>query len=116
MHRVRNLLFKPLIWSTLVAAALTLGTFGSAALLTLAFGDRCWPPRIGGILVGLSVFLQGYCWAHPEDFQRVLRTGHTTEQLTTHSVYVATLFGTFVWALGDFLPPFLGVAMCRPPL
>ena len=116
MPILRNLLMKPVVWSTLVGGFLTFGTFGISALLTVVFGDHCWPPRIGGVLVGLSVFLQGYLWAHPEQFQRELRTGHTTEQLAMHAVYVVTLFGTLLWALGDFLPPFFGVSMCRPAL
>ena len=116
MSILRNFLMKPMVWSTLVGAFLTFGTFGFCALLTIVFGDHCWPPRIGGVLVGLSVFLQGYVWAHPDQFQRELRTRHTTEQLAVHAVYVVTIFGTFLWALGDFLPPFFGVSMCRPAL
>lgn len=113
MLNIQRLLIKPAVWNPLIGGLLAFGCFSLAAILTLLFGDRCWPPRIGGILVGLSVFLQGYAWAHPEQFRKVVRTGHTTEQLAMQAVYVVTTFGTFMWALGDFLPPMFGVPMCR---
>ena len=113
MKNIRSLLFKPAVWTTLVGAAMIIITLLVAVLLTRCFGDHCWPPRLGGILVGCSVLLQGYAWAHPEKFHKVLSTGHTTEQITVQAVYVVTIFGTFLWALGDFLSPFFGVLMCR---
>jgi hypothetical protein len=35
------------------------------------------------------------------------------EQIAVQAVYVVTIFGTFLWALGDFLPSFLGISMCH---
>lgn len=110
---VSRLVMKPVVWSTLIGSVLMFGTFGLAELLTLVAGDHCWAPRIGGVLVGLSVFLQGYVWANPHQFQRFVRSGHTYEQVAVQAVYVVTLFGTFVWALGDFVPPLFGVPMCK---
>jgi hypothetical protein len=112
MSSLSRIVMKPFVWSTLVGGVLTFGTFGLAQLFTLVIGDYCWAPRIGGVLVGLSVFLQGYIWANPQQFQRTIHTGHTHEQVAIHAVYVVTLFGTLVWALGDFVPPLFGVPMC----
>ena len=82
-------------------------------LLTKAFGDQCWAPRVGGLLVGFAVFAQGYVYANIDSFQRKLRRGITLEQRVMHVIYVATVLGTFLWALGDFFPSMYGVAVCK---
>jgi hypothetical protein len=94
-------------------AALVFGTFGAIALTTKLFGDRCWPPRFGGLLVGCAVFAQGYVYANQEFFSKPSNYGLTREQRVLHQVYVVTVFGTLLWTLGDFIPSIYGVATCR---
>jgi hypothetical protein len=94
-------------------AILVLGTFGATAILTKLFGDICWPPRLGGTLVGSAVIVQGYLIANPANFQRLLRGGISLGQRVNHAVYVATAFGTLLWAFGDLFRSIYGVALCR---
>lgn len=106
-------------WSPrLVSMALTgpgvcVGIGLVVVFLTKIFGDQCWLPRVGGILVGCAVFMQGYAFAHPEKFRRKLKSGLTLEQKLMHVVYVSSVIGTFAWALGDFVTSIWGVEMCR---
>ena|ERR1700690_1202933 len=102
-----------MIYSAILSALLVFGSFGLAALLTAFAGDICWAPRIGGTLVGLAVFLQGYMFANPEKFTRTLTSGIRLEQRIMHIVYTATVFGTLLWAFGDLMPYVDGVALCR---
>jgi hypothetical protein len=101
------------ITSTLIGFAIVNGTMLVVAALTMLFGDRCWAPRVGGILVGLAVFVQAYAYANEERFSRKLRSGLTLEQRTLHVVYVSSVIGTFLWALGDFFPTIYGVPVCK---
>lgn len=93
--------------------AIVYGTIAVVVLLTQLFGDRCWAPRVGGIYVGLAVFVQAYAYANEESFSRKLRSGLTLEQRTLHVVYVFSVAGTFLWALGDFFPTMYGVSVCK---
>ncbi|MBU2499978.1 hypothetical protein KJ682_01480 [bacterium] len=93
-----------MIYSAILSALLVFGSFGLASLLTSLVGDIGWPGRIGGTLVGMAVFLQGYMFANPEKFTRKLSSGITLKQRLMHIVYSATIFGTFLWAFGDLIP------------
>ncbi|KAF1723125.1 hypothetical protein CSC75_01180 [Pseudoxanthomonas wuyuanensis] len=99
-------------FSTFLAALLTFGTFALCALLTVVAGDICWPPRLGAVLVGGAVFLQGFIFADPDRFTRKLRSGITLQQRIMHISFTAAVFGTLFGALGDLMPSIYGVAVC----
>jgi ABC-type transport system involved in cytochrome c biogenesis permease subunit len=105
--------FPPIPFFVVFPSILVFGTFGATALLTKLVGDICWPPRLGGALVGFAVILQGYLIANPERFQRLLRSGISSGQRVNHIVYVATSFGTLLWTFGDLFRSIYGVALCR---
>jgi len=99
----------------LTSAVLVFGTQAAIALTTKIAGDYCWPERFGGFLVGFAVLVQGYVYANRESFSRLSKHGLTREQRVMHQVYVVTVLGTFLWALGDFIPSVYGVATCQKP-
>lgn len=91
-------------------------TFGTPALcvgLTLAFGDLCWPQRVGAVYVGLAVFLQGFINADPDRFARELSDGTTLRQHINQQSFFSAVFGTLFAAFGDLLPLYYGVLICR---
>ena len=53
------------IYPMLLAIALTFGTPIFCVLMTLLFGELCWPQRVGAIYVGAAVFMQGFISADP---------------------------------------------------
>ena len=101
------------VTSTLIGLAIVNGTMLLVIALTKLLGDQCWAPRVGGMLVGFAVFAQGYAYANAERFSRKLSSGLTLEQRVLHVVYVSSVLGTFLWALGDFMPTMFGVEVCR---
>jgi hypothetical protein len=106
---------KPQLFSTVLSITIVLGTFAISAILTTVAPSICWTPRIGGTLVGLAVFVQGYIFANTEKFQRKLKSGITLEQRLMHIVFTATIFGTLLWAFGDLMPKVLWVQNCPVP-
>ncbi|CAD7712519.1 hypothetical protein LMG31884_01400 [Xanthomonas hydrangeae] len=98
--------------STLLGLILIHVTMALVIIMTKLFGDQCWAPRMGGLMVGFAVFAQGYVYANTESFQRRLRSGLTAEQRVMHVVYVCSVLGTFLWALGDFFTNIYGVTVC----
>lgn len=100
--------------SSATSAVMVLVTFGLIAITTLIFGDKCWPPRFGGLLVGIAVFVQAYVYANQDYFSQMSKYGLTREQRVLHKVYVVTVFGTLLWAFGDFAPSIFGVPTCKP--
>ena len=76
---------------------------GIPELLTYFFPNICWAPRIGGTMVGVAVFIQAFMSAHPDKFQKPLKSGLNQRQLLTHFSYLATIIGTLVWAWGDMI-------------
>ncbi len=101
------------MFSLLLSTSIVLGTLGASALLTWIAPSICWTPRIGGTLVGLAVFLQGYIAANPGKFRRALESRITLEQRLMHIVYTSTVLGTLLWAYGDLMPSVFGVPNCR---
>ena len=99
--------------NSLIGIVIVNGTMLLVIALTKLFGDYCWAPRVGGIFVGFAVFAQGYAYANAERFSRRLPSGLTLEQRVLHIVYVLSVLGTFLWALGDFVPTMFGVDVCR---
>ncbi|WP_456953339.1 hypothetical protein [Lysobacter sp. HA35] len=97
----------------MIGFAIVNATMVLVVALTKIFGDHCWAPRVGGLLVGFAVFAQGYAYANAESFTRRLPSGLTLEQRVLHVVYVSSVIGTFLWALGDFIPSMFGVAVCK---
>lgn len=106
----RMMQFYPL----LLAIALTLGTPVVCVLLTLLFGELCWPQRVGAVYVGAAVFMQGFLGADPNRFKRKLSDGNTLRKHLNQASFTVAIFGTLFAALGD-LPRssfYYGVPMC----
>lgn len=99
--------------SAITSTVMVSGSFSIIALLTKYVGDYCWPERFGGLLVGAAVFVQAYIYANHAEFSRVSKYGLTREQRWLHKVYIITVFGTLMWALGAFLPSVFGVPTCK---
>lgn len=101
-------------YSFLLAAAFTFGTPAVCALLASTCGDICWPQRIGALLVGIAVFLQGYIAADADRFNRVMSDGNSLRTYVNQGSYFAAVFGTLFAAFGDLLPVsvYYGVQMC----
>jgi hypothetical protein len=91
-------------YPAIVSTATFVITFSSSVIFMQLFPGICWLPRIGGILVGLSVFMQGYMHANIDRFRIPWRWGLTREQVYAHVSYHFAIFGTFLWAFGDLLP------------
>jgi hypothetical protein len=91
-------------YPAIVSAATFSITFATSVILMQIFPEICWLPRVGGVLVGLSVFMQGYMHANICRFRTPRRWGLTREQVYAHVSYHFAIFGTILWAFGDLLP------------
>ena len=98
----------------LLAVALAFGTPVLCVLVTLLFGELCWPQRIGAVYVGAAVFMQGFLGADPDRFNRPLSDGNTLRTHINQASYTVAIFGTLFAAFGDLLPAsfYYGVPMC----
>ncbi|HTE40582.1 MAG TPA: hypothetical protein VK629_07125 [Steroidobacteraceae bacterium] len=94
-------------YPAIIATTTFVACFGAAGVLMQLFPNICWLPRIGGILVGASVFVQGYMHANADKFRGAWRWGLTREQAYAHFSYYLALFGTLLWAFGDLFPTVL---------
>lgn len=101
-------------YRALLALVLAFGTPVFCVLVTLFFGELCWPQRIGAVYVGAAVFMQGFLSSDPDRFSRPLSDGNTLRDHLNQSSYTVAIFGTLFAAFGDFLPAsfYYGVAMC----
>lgn len=100
-------------YPALLAVAFTFGTPAICVGLTIAFGDLCWPQRVGAVYVGLAVFLQGFVSADADRFCRELSDGTTLRHHFYQQSFFAAVFGTLFAAFGDLLPLYYGVPVCR---
>jgi hypothetical protein len=94
---------RTVLASVAVTATYFVVTAIAIALTSSRWSDVCWPPRIGGLEVGIAVLLQGYMYARRDEFQRVIWTGRTVEQTIMHIANCLALFGTILWTFGDIL-------------
>ncbi|MDN8644942.1 hypothetical protein Q0S19_10740 [Stenotrophomonas indicatrix] len=107
---------KPIHLYTLgIAIALAFGTPALCILAMSAFGDLCWPQRVGALYVGLCVFIQGFLAADPARFDRMMSDGISLGRHVNQAAYTVAVFGTIFAAFGDLLPAsfYYGVAMCE---
>lgn len=99
--------------SALLGLGVFVGTKGLVYGLTHLFGDSCWGPRVGGVLVGLAVLTQGLVFAHGNRLQRVLKNrGITLEKRVMQLSFFMSIWGTIVWTVGDFYTPIWGLEVC----
>jgi len=103
-------------YPTLIGVALAFGTPALCLVAARAFGELCWPQRIGAVYVGVSVIVQGYLAADRERFRTLLSDGNSLGRHINQFSFTLAAFGTFFAAFGDLLPPsyYYGVAMCPP--
>lgn len=80
-------------------------------LFTLVDPSTQWTTRVGGLMIGLAVFMQGYVWANPEKFSKRLISGLTLEQRIIHISYVVAVYGTLLNTFGDLLPPIAKISL-----
>lgn len=102
------------LYPLLLAVVLAFGTPVLCVLITLLFGELCWPQRIGAVYVGAAVFMQGFLAADPDRWGRKLRDGNTLRTHLNQASFTVAIFGTLFAAFGD-LPPhsfYYGVPMC----
>jgi len=84
-------------------------TLGIPAIITFLFPNECWTPRLGGLYVGICVFIQGYIQIHSGKFKRIYNDGIELKDKIMQWVYVLTIMGTLMWAFGDMFPKILWV-------
>lgn len=82
-------------------------TFAYSDVLTFLWPSVCWPPRVGGSLVGVAVFIQGYVGVNAESFSISWRWGLTRDQIYLYVSNFLAFFGTIMWAFGDLIPKVL---------
>ena len=102
----------PRRFDAIAAFIITFGSLAATSLLTRLLGDICWPPRVGALLIGGAVFIQGFIAADATRFARVLADGTTLQQRILQISFLAAIFGTLFAAFGDMLSPLYGVPLC----
>lgn len=102
-------------YPALLAVVLAFGTPVLCVLITLLFGELCWPQRVGAVYVGAAVFMQGFLGADQDRFSRKLSDGNTLAKHVNQSSFTVAVFGTLFAAFGDIFPAglYYGVAMCQ---
>jgi hypothetical protein len=98
----------PIVLALLIVS----GTFLLTIFLSIAWPSICWLPRVGGTLVGIAVFIQGYVYANNDDFQSILAWKLTREQIYMYVANTAAVFGTLMWTFGDLVPQVLWFKNC----
>lgn len=97
----------------IIVALFAIGiSLGLPELLSRFLPGICWSPRVGGLMIGCAVLIQGYIFANPNKFVVLLASGHTLEQRFMQVVYMITLFGTSLVAFGDLIPSAAGANAC----
>ncbi|MEJ6655296.1 MAG: hypothetical protein QNL70_04765 [Pseudomonas sp.] len=91
-------------YPTLLTFSMVSGSLAYASLLNTLWPEICWTPRLGGLLVGVAVFMQGYVGVNEKKFSACWRWGLTRGQAYLHVANVFAVFGTGMWAFGDLLP------------
>ena len=99
-------------YPAVLSTATVLSAFSLSIFLGAVWPEICWLPRIGGTLVGLSVFIHGYIHVNKDRFEEAWRWGLTRDQAYTHFANISAIFGTFAWAFGDLLPKILWASNC----
>jgi hypothetical protein len=80
-------------------------------VLTIQFGDKCWLPRVGAVLVGISVLLEGWIIYDPRK-KGSFDTMQPEKKLLKYVLFLA-LWGTLLWAFGDLQKDLFGIPVCK---
>ena len=83
---------------------MVIGSFSYASVLNILWPEICWTPRIGGLLVGIAVFMQGYVAVNDDKFNVRWLWRLSRGQAHLHVSNGFAVFGTGLWAFGDLLP------------
>lgn len=76
--------------------------FGPNAILRILYPQICWLPRLGGLMVGTAVFIQGYLSAHEECLTSKAWDGNARRDHLLSFSWLLALVGTLFWTFGDF--------------
>jgi len=71
-------------YPAIISASIFVATFAISAILMQLFPKICWLPRIRGTLVGVSIVIQSYMQANPENFRNPWRWRLAEEQIYAH--------------------------------
>ena len=96
-------------YPAIMALTITLATYSAAIICSFFWPEICWLPRIGGLLVGMSLVIQGYVEVNPEKFSVPWRWGLNRRQVYLHFSMFAAVFGTIIWTFGDLFPKVLWI-------
>lgn len=99
-------------YPALLTGTILLTSFSVSNILTALWPQICWIPRVGGILVGISVFIHGYIHVNKDKFDTPWRWGLSRDQIYTHVANILAIMGTSMGVFGDLLPKILWVANC----
>ena len=102
---------KKLFIDAIIVAALYVFVVLMAYELTVMLGDRCWLPRLGALIVGFGVLLEGWIIYSPRRKENPQRISQE-KQLLKYTLLLA-LWGTLLWAFGDFIKDLFGLPVCR---
>jgi hypothetical protein len=118
MNRLLTRFINERNYSHWINTCALLTVYTSSRVLMNLWPDVCWLPRMGGVLVGVAVVIQGYMAARTEQFNEPWRWGIPQRVVYTHFSSWAAAMGTIFWTFGDFFPDVLGLsnAACKPPV
>ena len=101
---------KKFLIDALVVITLSVSMIIIAYLLTIQFGDKCWLPRVGAVVVGISVLLEG--WITYNSGRKGTNAPMQPQKKLLKYVLFLALWGTLLWAFGDLKKNLFGVPVC----
>lgn len=104
-------------YPAILANTTVIAAFTYSSVLNFLWPEVCWTPRVGGLMVGIAVFMQGYVSVNKGKFSADWRWGLTREQAHLHVANCFAILGTGLWAFGDLLPvwPVMPHIACTVP-
>lgn len=97
----------------LAGALMATVPFALSFVATATWGDLCWLPRLGGLMVGAAVLVQGRIEAVPHKYEHENKEGISLKRRVMSRVYWLAFFGTIYWALGDLQKDIWGMPVCQ---
>lgn len=101
-----NHIIRVALLIVVIPVAVTAGAY----YLTVELGDKCWLPRLGAVMVGIGVLIEGAILYNPKT-RGTLDTMQPGRKWLEFAM-VVVLFGTLLWAFGDCVKDIFGVSTC----